>query len=78
MNATEISPLPQTKNYANFWVNELDAAHILGLSVHTLRAMRAKGRQGPTYSKVGRAVRYSYDDLDEFMQSRRIQNNWLF
>ena len=75
MNATEISPLPQTKNYPNFWVNELDAAHILGLSVHTLRAMRAKGRRGPTYSKVGRSVRYSYDDLDEFMQSRRISNN---
>ena len=75
MNATEISPPPQTKNYANFFFFFLDAAHILGLSVHTLRAMRAKGRQGPTYSKVGRAVRYSYDDLDEFMQSRRIQNN---
>ncbi|MBB5144637.1 helix-turn-helix domain-containing protein [Desulfovibrio intestinalis] len=57
---------------ANFWVNEKNAARILGLSVHTLRAMRSKGHSGPAYSKIGKSVRYSYTDLVDFMESRRI------
>ena len=69
--ATDLQ-LAQPHEFANFWVNEKNAARILGLSVHTLRAMRAKGHSGPAYSKIGKSVRYSYTDLVEFMESRRI------
>jgi len=69
--ATDLQ-LAHPQEFANFWVNEKNAARILGLSVHTLRAMRAKGHSGPAYSKIGKSVRYSYTDLVDFMESRRI------
>jgi excisionase family DNA binding protein len=43
------------------------AAKYLGVSVETLRGWRIQGRHLP-YHKVGRCVRYSTADLDEFLR----------
>ena len=53
------------------WVNEKAAANMTGISVHTLRAYRLH-RKGLPYSKVGRSVRYSTDDIRAYMTASRI------
>lgn len=42
-----------------------DAATYLNLSLSTLMKLQAKGK-GPTRIKIGRAVLYSYKNLDEW------------
>ena len=56
----------------NQWVSEKKAAQLTGLSVHTLRGHRLR-RKGLPYIKVGRAVRYSLEDIANFMQAHRIE-----
>lgn len=51
-------------------LTETEAAARLGLKVATLRAWRNQGR-GPAYVRLGRAIRYLSNDLDEFIQSNR-------
>lgn len=51
-------------------LTETEAAIRLGLKVATLRAWRHQGR-GPTYVRLGRAIRYLAMDLDEFLSSNR-------
>ena len=58
-------------NISTRWLNENEVAKITGLSVHTLRAHRLK-RKGIPYSKIGRAVRYSIEDVLKFMEQNRI------
>ena len=53
------------------WLNEKEVSQITMLSLSTLRAHRFYSK-GIPYSKVGRSVRYSWDDVEEFMASRRI------
>jgi predicted DNA-binding transcriptional regulator AlpA len=43
-------------------LTEKQAAQVLGLAVPTLQVWRHRSR-GPRYRKIGRAVRYSMDDL---------------
>jgi len=54
------------------WVDEKEVSKIMGIAVQTLRNWRFQGA-GPTYSKVGRAVRYCLDDVIRFMEERRIK-----
>jgi hypothetical protein len=51
-------------------VNEIEAARILNLSEKTLRRWRV-ARQGPVFTKLGAAVRYSLADLDSFIAGGR-------
>jgi predicted site-specific integrase-resolvase len=51
-------------------LNEHAAAERLNLSVKTLRRWRWAGR-GPSYIKVGTAVRYDPADLDTFIAAGR-------
>ena len=51
-------------------VNEAGAAHILSLSVKTLRRWRWAGK-GPRFVKVGAAVRYDPADLSAFIEAGR-------
>ena len=44
-----------------------DVARVLGIAVRTLEHWRNIGT-GPTYSKIGRAVRYSRGALEQFIQ----------
>lgn len=47
-------------------LNESQAAKVLGVQMPTLRRWRWAG-EGPTYFKVGRAVRYDPADLTAFI-----------
>ena len=53
------------------WLTEMEAAKLVALSIHTLRAYRQRNR-GIPYSKVGRAVRYALDDIMAYMTEHRI------
>jgi predicted DNA-binding transcriptional regulator AlpA len=50
-------------------LNERDVARITGLSVASVRRWRLL-RQGPTYIKLGSAVRYRPEDLSAWLESR--------
>ncbi len=51
-------------------VNEAEAAHLLSLSVKTLRRWRWAGK-GPRFLKLGAAVRYDQGDLAAFIEAGR-------
>ncbi|MDY0277864.1 MAG: helix-turn-helix domain-containing protein [Acholeplasma sp.] len=53
-------------------VSEKEAARILGISVHTMRARRFKGLP-PEYLKVGKSVRYEREALERFLESCRVR-----
>ena len=47
-----------------------EAAGYIGLQKSTLEAWRVRGG-GPVFLKLGKAVRYQKEDLDEFLTARR-------
>jgi hypothetical protein len=55
-------------------LDEHSAAKYLGgrkpLSVRTVQRMRLTGK-GPRFVKIGAAVRYAKDDLDEYLTNHR-------
>ena len=61
--------MPNSSNVPTL-VNETEAARILNLSEKTLRRWRG-ARQGPVFTKLGAAVRYSLADLDSFIAGGR-------
>ena len=52
-------------------INEVKAAEIICVAVQTLRNWRHQ-RKGPPYLKISRAVRYKVEDLESYMDSKRI------
>lgn len=54
-------------------MTEQEAAVFLGVVPKTLQAWRQQGR-GPRFLKIGRAVRYDVDTLDEWLQSQERQS----
>lgn len=50
-----------------------DAAKILNVSKQTIEAWRLRGG-GPAYLKMGKAVRYRRQDLEEFVE-KSVRNN---
>ena len=52
-------------------VNEHEAARLLDVAVQSLRNWRHQ-RRGPVYLKISRSVRYRLEDLENFMDSNRI------
>jgi predicted DNA-binding transcriptional regulator AlpA len=50
-------------------LNERDVARITGLSVASVRRWRLL-RRGPTYLKIGAAVRYKREDVTAWLASR--------
>ena len=51
------------------------AADYVGLSKSSLDKMRCLGT-GPLYFKVGRAVVYSHQDLDAWLESQKRVSTW--
>ena len=51
-----------------------EAAEYVGLSESMLAKMRCLGG-GPVYIKLGRAVRYPQNDLDEWLAARRVRHS---
>ena len=56
------------------WINEHEVSAITGRAVQTLRNDRHK-RKGLPYCKVGASVRYKLNDVEQFMDARRITFN---
>lgn len=52
-------------------LTEAEAAELLKVSVRTLRNMRWHGKRGPAFSKVGRFVRYSRDDVAAYVEAQK-------
>jgi len=52
-------------------LNEIDAADYLGLNRQTLANWRSK-EKGPSYCKLGRRIIYMIEDLDAYLQARRV------
>ena len=50
-----------------------EAAKYLGLSISTLNKLRCTGG-GPAFLKLGRAVRYTPDDLQDWLDSQRVRS----
>jgi len=55
-----------------YMITERQAAEVLGWSKATMRLYRRKGR-GPTFYKIGRRVLYRPADLDDFVETRRVE-----
>ena len=51
--------------------NEMQAAIFLGISVRTLQAWRVRG-VGPSYTKIGRCVRYQRRALIDFQRAHTV------
>jgi hypothetical protein len=58
------------------WIDEMEVSRLTGRAPQTLRNDRAKG-QGLPYTKFGRLVRYSVQDVHEFMDSHRVDTRGL-
>ncbi|MBM3205925.1 helix-turn-helix domain-containing protein [Candidatus Shapirobacteria bacterium] len=54
------------------WLTDKQVAGILEMHVQSLRNWRAQG-VGPSYSKIGRSVRYGQTDLYEFIERRKVK-----
>jgi hypothetical protein len=48
-------------------MTEKDAARIVGVTVHALRAWRWR-KKGPTYLKLGSCVRYRLSDVQAYLE----------
>jgi len=57
----------------NNLVDEMEAAQYLCLSRSFLRQARVRGT-GPTFKKLGKAVRYKIQDLDSWIETNSRQN----
>lgn len=58
----------------NDLLDEQSAAQTLRLKPKTLSRWRWEGK-GPAYHKIGAAVRYRRDDLEDFISANRIPQN---
>ena len=54
------------------YLNEVEVSQITGVALSTLRNQRFAGI-GIPYCKLGRSVRYSLQDVIDYMESRKIQ-----
>lgn len=61
------SQKPSTAKPISPLLSERQVAKIFDLSVRTLQGWRLRG-DGPTYYKLGRAVRYDRADVAEFLR----------
>ncbi len=52
-------------------ITESEVAKILSMSVQSLRNWRCQ-RKGPPYLKIGRSVRYPVEDLNRYLQQKKI------
>lgn len=53
------------------YINEKEVAELTGLSLSTLRNSRCQGTLF-AYYKVGKSVRYSMDEIKDYMEAHRI------
>jgi predicted DNA-binding transcriptional regulator AlpA len=61
------------QNHTNNFLNTPQTADFLGLKPGTLEVWRVQGK-GPAFVKLGHAVRYRIDDLENWIDKRTRQN----
>jgi predicted DNA-binding transcriptional regulator AlpA len=61
---------------SNRYLTEKEVSEITRISVQTLRNDRFNRRNLPYY-KIGKSVRYSWADINDFMKSRRIEISFI-
>ncbi|OPY68295.1 MAG: Helix-turn-helix domain protein [Syntrophorhabdus sp. PtaU1.Bin050] len=54
------------------FLNEKEVSQLTRFALSTLRNDRSQGR-GIPYVKIGKAVRYSLNDVNAFMESHKIE-----
>ena len=54
------------------YLSEREVSKVTGLAIQTLRNWRHR-RRGFTYIKIGRCVRYDPEDVEAFMQNKKIK-----
>lgn len=54
-------------------LTEQEASPLVGLKVSTLQKLRVSGG-GPRFAKLGRAVRYREEDLEEWLTARVVSS----
>ena len=59
------------QQYPHRYLTEKEVAKITGFALSSLRNQRSIG-VGIPYCKVGRSVRYSYEDVIDHLESRKI------
>ena len=59
-------------SHSSHWLTEKQVAKETNLSLSKLRQDRHKCR-GITYSKIGRSVRYAWEDVKSYMSEKRIK-----
>ena len=62
------------ENFPIKYLTQKEAANYLGLAKSTISMMTSRGEL--THYRVGRAVRYTIRDLDNFMQSRKMAGKY--
>lgn len=73
MNATAITNNEATQPHTPRMVTDREAARMLGLSEITIRKWRMEPGHPLRWHKLGRAVRYSVQDIQAFIESSRIE-----
>lgn len=58
--------------FSQRYLNEKEVSEFTGLALSTLRNHRFE-RKGIPYSKLGKSVRYSLQDVLDYCESRRIE-----
>lgn len=53
-------------------LSEAEASQYIAMSRPWLRVQRMR-ETGPSYLKIGRAIRYSVPDLDSWIESKRVR-----
>lgn len=71
METSATSPTPQTASVSKLVFNDVEAAAYLDMSPHTMRKFRTTGR-GPSYRKIGKNVRYTLEDLQEYIEKQKV------
>jgi len=56
------------------YLNETEVSKMTGIALSTLRNQRFMG-QGIPYCKLNRSVRYSFEDVVQFMERHKIATN---
>lgn len=62
--------VPQRRDVSGKYLNQLQAAAYLGLAKSTVSLLTSRGEL--THYRVGRSVRYTLKDLDNFMAERKV------
>lgn len=65
----------QTESSTKEYLNQDEAAELIGVSSETLCVWRCQKRYGLKYYKIGRLIRYKRSDVLAWMESRAVSAN---